>query len=57
MRLKHLINVIDSHTEGEPTRIAVSGFPFLPGNTSVDSASEFSYNILYLFYPHKRENI
>jgi len=36
MRFEHIINVIDSHTEGEPTRIVVSGFPFLPGNSMAE---------------------
>jgi proline racemase/trans-L-3-hydroxyproline dehydratase len=33
MRFKHVINVIDTHTEGEPTRIIISGIPHLEGQT------------------------
>lgn len=30
---RHMIQVIDSHTAGEPTRIVTSGFPPIPGST------------------------
>lgn len=33
MKFKHMINVIDSHTAGEPTRIIVDGFPPVKGET------------------------
>ncbi|HEB36478.1 hypothetical protein LCGC14_0605350 [marine sediment metagenome] len=48
MRFKHIINVIDSHTEGEPTRIVVSGFPFLPGNSMAEKRDHFKDNFDYL---------
>ncbi len=48
MRFKHIINVIDSHTEGEPTRIAVSGFPFLPGNSMAEKRDYFKANLDHL---------
>ncbi|HUV60213.1 MAG TPA: proline racemase family protein [Desulfatiglandales bacterium] len=48
MRFKHIINVIDSHTEGEPTRIATSGLPFLPGNTMAERRDYFKAEFDYL---------
>jgi 4-hydroxyproline epimerase len=30
------IEVVDSHTEGEPTRVVISGWPAMPGGTMVD---------------------
>jgi len=33
MKFKHMIDVIDSHTAGEPTRIIVGGFPPVRGET------------------------
>lgn len=31
MRIKHRLNVIDGHKDGEPTRMIVSGYPKVPG--------------------------
>ena len=33
MKFKRLITTIDSHTEGQATRVVVAGFPNLPGKT------------------------
>lgn len=33
MRLDNLIYVVDTHTEGEPTRVVLAGFPRLEGST------------------------
>ena len=33
MRLSQMLNVIDSHTAGEPARIVVGGIPVLKGKT------------------------
>ena len=33
LKSKNIIFVVDTHTEGEPTRIILSGFPKLEGNT------------------------
>ena len=33
MRFKRLISAIDSHTEGEPTRVVIGGVPVIPGTT------------------------
>jgi proline racemase len=36
MRFKRVISAIDSHTEGEPTRVVVGGVPVIPGATFSD---------------------
>jgi proline racemase len=36
MMFKHIINAIDSHTAGEPTRIIIDGFPQVKGNTMTE---------------------
>jgi proline racemase len=36
MRFKRVISAIDSHTEGEPTRVVVGGVPVIPGATFRD---------------------
>ncbi|MGQ9647486.1 MAG: proline racemase family protein [Thermodesulfobacteriota bacterium] len=41
MRLKHIIHVVDSHTAGEPTRIVISGLPFLPGHSIAEKRDYF----------------
>lgn len=33
MRSKNILFIVDTHTEGEPTRIVLSGIPKLKGNT------------------------
>ncbi len=33
MRFRQLISAIDSHTEGEPTRVVIGGVPVIPGAT------------------------
>lgn len=33
MKFKRIISAIDSHTEGEPTRVVIGGVPVIPGNT------------------------
>lgn len=33
MRLSKVISVVDTHTEGEPTRVVVGGVPWIPGAT------------------------
>jgi proline racemase len=33
MRFKRMISAIDSHTEGEPTRVVIGGIPVIPGAT------------------------
>lgn len=36
MKISKVINVVDSHTMGEPTRIVVGGIPKLPGKTMAE---------------------
>jgi proline racemase len=36
MRYKRIITAIDSHTEGEPTRVVTGGVPVIPGDTFQD---------------------
>ncbi len=33
MRFKQIISAVDSHTEGEPTRVVIGGVPVIPGHT------------------------
>jgi proline racemase len=33
MKFKRIISAIDTHTEGEPTRVVIGGVPVIPGNT------------------------
>ncbi len=33
MKFKRIISAIDSHTEGEPTRVVIGGIPVIPGVT------------------------
>ncbi len=33
IRFEHMITAVDSHTEGEPTRIITGGMPRVPGST------------------------
>lgn len=40
MRFSHLISTVDTHTEGEPTRIALSGFPALRGATMSEKQND-----------------
>ena len=48
MRFEKMINVVDSHTEGEPTRIVMSGIPFLHGNTMAEKRDHFKKEFDYL---------
>ena len=38
---QHKIHVVDSHTEGEPTRVVTEGFPELKGLTPAEKMAEF----------------
>lgn len=33
MRTKRIINIIETHTGGQPTRTVLTGFPYIPGRT------------------------
>ena len=36
MRFKRIVSTIDTHTEGEPTRVVIGGVPVIPGATFQD---------------------
>ena len=36
MRFEKLISTVDSHTQGNPTRVVVGGFPYIPGKTMME---------------------
>ena len=36
MRFEKLISAVDSHTQGNPTRVVVGGFPHIPGETMME---------------------
>ena len=44
LRLDHTFYVIDTHTEGEPTRIVLSGIPKLDGNNIIEKRKYFMTN-------------
>jgi proline racemase/trans-L-3-hydroxyproline dehydratase len=44
----HIINVVDSHTAGEPTRIVVSGLPAIQGKTVAEKRDAFRAKFDYL---------
>ncbi|MCO6512633.1 MAG: proline racemase family protein [Aridibacter famidurans] len=43
-----IISVIDSHTEGEPTRVVTSGFPLLQGESLKEKLADFRTNLDHL---------
>ena len=43
-----MIQVIDSHTAGMPTRIVIGGIPVLVGNTIMEKAAYFQNNFDYI---------
>ncbi|HUF04231.1 MAG TPA: proline racemase family protein [Aridibacter sp.] len=43
-----IISVIDSHTEGEPTRVVTRGFPLLEGETIAQKLKDFRRNLDHL---------
>jgi proline racemase len=36
MRFEKSISTVDSHTQGNPTRVVVGGFPYIPGKTMME---------------------
>jgi proline racemase len=36
MRFEKSISAVDSHTQGNPTRVVVGGFPYIPGKTMME---------------------
>ena len=45
MRFSRLINTVDTHTEGEPTRIITGGIKSIPGKTMVQKMEYFRSNL------------
>lgn len=48
MKAKNLVYVVDTHTEGEPTRIILGGFPNLKGSTLLEKRSFMAANFDWL---------
>jgi proline racemase len=48
MEFTRLIQTIDTHTAGEPTRIVTSGLPPLPGTTMAEKRQFFASNLDYV---------
>ena len=48
MRFKNLITTVDSHTEGQPTRVVISGYPNIPGKTMVEKKEYARKNLDHL---------
>ncbi len=48
MRFEKLITAVDSHTEGEPTRIVTSGFGQVPGHTMFEKKHYIEEHLDYL---------
>lgn len=48
MRIRNMLYVVDTHTEGEPTRIVLGGFPGVKGSTILEKRSYISENLDWL---------
>jgi proline racemase/trans-L-3-hydroxyproline dehydratase len=44
MKVRRLVQVVDTHTAGEPTRVVVGGFPAIPGETMGERKSWLAHN-------------
>jgi proline racemase len=44
MRFEKLISAVDSHTQGNPTRVVVGGFPYIPGKTMMEKLNYVKEN-------------
>ena len=47
-RFTHIISAIDTHTDGEPTRIVLSGLPLIPGTTMAEKKNYMMKNLDHL---------
>ena len=47
-RFTHIISAIDTHTDGEPTRIVLSGLPVIPGTTMAEKKDYMMKNLDHL---------
>ena len=48
MRIKKIIKVVDTHTEGEPTRIVISGLPYIKRKSMIEIKEEIILNYDYI---------
>ena len=48
MRFKNLITTVDSHTEGQSTRVVISGYPRIPGKTMAEKKEFVKKNLDHL---------
>jgi len=48
MQAMRMINAVDSHTMGEPTRIITGGVPVIQGNTMMEKKEYLESNLDYL---------
>jgi proline racemase len=48
MRFKRLVTTVDSHTEGEPSRVVIGGIPNIPGKTMAEKRDFVRRNLDYL---------
>jgi len=48
MKIERMINAVDSHTAGEPTRVIVGGMPHICGNTMVEKMQHLSDHLDYV---------
>jgi len=44
MRFERSISAVDSHTQGNPTRVVVGGFPYIPGKTMMEKLNYVKEN-------------
>jgi len=45
MKIERIIHTIDGHTEGEPVRVVVGGFPYIPGKSMVQKMHYVKNNL------------
>lgn len=48
MKIERIITTIDSHTEGEPTRVITSGLPYIPGDTIAEKMTYFQEKLDFI---------
>lgn len=47
-KFSHIISAIDTHTDGEPTRVVLSGLPLIPGTTMAEKKNYMMENLDHL---------
>ncbi|MDI7260151.1 MAG: proline racemase family protein [Thermodesulfobacteriota bacterium] len=48
MRIERMIQTVDSHTAGEPTRVITGGLPHIPGETMVEKMNYFRKHLDFI---------